>query len=159
MEHSTNVSVYFSKYAVREPHSDYLFRVDYTVHFTNRDKKISKQIIDQDGKIIDFPGVEYTDRLRAELGTGSLSPIVRYEAIFERVDERSFIMVWTVRPDGSYWMDSWGFGGEDYESLSLYTYLDTEGNFLAPFRLYSVGYRFYGEYCLESERKWMKKTG
>lgn len=93
---------------------------------------------------MNFPGVEYTDKLNDELGRRTIEPIVKYEAIFEKIYDK-FLMVWTVRPDGRYWMDSWGFGAEDYESLSLYTYIDSSGNFTMPFKLYSIGYKFYGD--------------
>lgn len=144
-------SVYFSKYLVSEPHSEYMFKVDYTVFFANEEKNINKQILDKDGNILDFPGVEYTAALTEELGRRVIEPVVKYEALFEKVDEGKFIMVWTVRPDGRYWMDSWGFGAEDYESLSLYTYIDSNGNFMMPFKLYSIGYRHFGEYRLKKD--------
>lgn len=134
--------VYLSKYYVGEPHSEYLFKVDYTVTLINEESNIQKQIIDKDGNIQNFPGVEYTDVLNTELGKGTIKPIVKYEASFKKIDE-NFIMVWTVRPDGRYWMDSWGFGAEDYESLTLYTYIDASGNFTMPFKLYSIGYKSY----------------
>lgn len=155
MYHNANDhdNVYFSKYIVREPYCEYPFKVDFTVLFTNEEKKINKQIIDQDGNILDFPGVEYTHMLKEELGTGTISPVVKFEAVFEKVDDSRFIMVWTARPDGRYWMDSWGFGAEDYESLSLYTYIDNDGNFMAPFKLYSIGYKFYGDYRLKEDSK------
>lgn len=129
-------NVYLNKYFVSEPHSE---------------KNIYKQIIDRDGNIFDFPGVEYTDVLKAELGREVIEPVVKYDAQFERLDDGKLIMVWTVRPDGRYWMDSWGFGAEDYESLSLYSYIDSDGNFLMPFKLYSIGYKFYGGYRLKRE--------
>lgn len=137
--------VYLSKYLVHEPHSEYLFKVDYTVIFTNKAKNINKPIIDQEGNILNFPGVEYTSELVAEWGSRSIKPVVKYEAFFENLDDGRLIMVWTVRPDGRYWMDSWGFGAEDYESLSLYAYIDSDGNFMAPFKLYSIGYTVYGD--------------
>lgn len=143
-----NEKIYLSKYFVGEPHFEYILKVDYTVIFTNGEKAINKKIVDEDGNILDFPGVEYTDTLNDELGKRTIEPIVKYEAVFEKVDNSKFIMVWTVRPDGRYWMDSWGFGGEDYESLSLYTYIDFDGNFTMPFKLYSIGYKFYGDYQL-----------
>lgn len=101
---------------------------------------------------MDFPGVEYTDMLKDELGKRKIEPVVKYEALFEKMDNDKFIMVWTVRPDGRYWMDSWGFGAEDYESLSLYTYIDCNGNFTMPFKLYSIGYKVYGECRLNGDR-------
>lgn len=151
MYHNANNhnNIYLSKYFVGKPYCEYLFKVDFTVLFTNEEKSINKQIIDQDGKIFDFPGVEYTNKLCEELGKDTVQPVVKYEAIFEKIDDSRFIMVWTVRPDGRYWMDSWGFGAEDYESLSLYTYIDADGNFMIPFKLYSIGYEFYGDYRLK----------
>lgn len=144
-------NVYLNKYFVSEPHSEYLFKVDYTVIFTNEKKNINKRIVDQEGNILKFPGVDYTDVLKAELGKGIIEPVVKYEAIFEKLNDGRFIMVWTVRPDGRYWMDSWGFGAEDYESLSLYSYIDSDGNFMTPFKLYSIGYEFYGDYRLKRD--------
>ena len=141
-----------SKRMISDPHSEYIFKQDFTVTFTNEEKGISKLIVDKEGNIYGFPGVEYTDKLKEELGKGRIEPIVKYEAIFERVDEDKFIMVWTVRPDGRYWMDSWGFGAEDYESLSLYTYIDNDGRFIMPFKLYSIGYDFYGDYRLTGDK-------
>jgi len=155
MDHNANAhdSVYFSKDFVREPHSEYLFKVDFTVLFTNKEKNINKQVIDRDGNILNFPGVEYTDMLTEEWGNREIAPVVKYGARFERVDAGRFIMVWTVRPDGRYWMDSWGFGAEDYESLSLYTYIDLDGNFMMPFKLYRIGYQHFGEYRLMEDAK------
>jgi hypothetical protein len=146
-------NVYFSKDFVGEPYSDYLFKVNYTVLFKNKEKNISKQIIDRDGNIIDFPGVEYTDKLKEELESWNIAPVVKYKAKFEKIDEGKFIMVWTVRPDGRYWMDSWGFGAEDYESLSLYTYIDSDGNFMMPFKLYSIGYQRFDKHHLTEDSK------
>ncbi len=146
-----NEKLHLSKYLVAEPHSEYIFKVDYTVIFTNEEKNITKQIVDKDGNIPDFPGVEYTDKLKEELGKRVIKPVVKYEAVFEKVNDDKIIMVWTVRPDGRYWMDSWGFGAEDYESLSLYTYIDSNGNFTMPFRLYSIGYEIYTDYRLKKQ--------
>lgn len=153
MYHNTYAeeNLHLSKYLVSEPYSDYLFKVDYTVIFTNEKKNINKPIIDQDGNILDFPGVEFTDMLKAELGRETIKPVVKYEAVFEKLDDGRLIMVWMVRPDGRYWMDSWGFGAEDYESLSLYSYIDSDGSFMMPFKLYSVGYTFYGDYRMRRD--------
>ncbi len=155
MDHNANEhdNAYFSKHIVREPYCEYPFKVDFSVLFVNKEKNISKQIIDQDGNILNFPGVEYTDKLIEEWGHRDITPVVKFEAVFEKVTEDKFIMVWTVRPDGRYWMDSWGFGAEDYESLSLYTYIDSEGNFMIPFKLYSIGYQCFGESRLKDDAK------
>jgi len=148
---SNHNNVYLSKYLVCEPHSEYLFKVDYTVIFTNEEKNIHKQIIDCDGNILEFPGVEYTDVLTEEWGNRPIKSVVKYEAAFEKIDDNRLMMVWTVRPDGRYWMDSWGFGAEDYESLLLYSYIDSDGKFMMPFKLYSIGYSVYGEHRLKGD--------
>ena len=153
MCNETKNNVYLSKYLVCEPHSEYLFKVDYTVVFTNEEKNIEKLIIDKDGNIQNFPDVEYTDKLIEELGIVSIKPVVKYEAFFEKLNDGRLIMVWTVRPDGRCWMDSWGFGAEDYESLSLYSYIDSNGNFMIPFKLYSIGYTVYGDYRLKGDEQ------
>ena len=132
-------NMHLSQYFIGKPHSEYLFPVNYRVWFTNIDRNIRKQIVDRNGGIYDFPGIEYSELLVRELGKREIEPVVRYEARFEKTHGGRFRMVWTVRPDGRYWMDSWGFGGEDYESLVLYSYLDECGRFIAPFRLYSIG--------------------
>ena len=116
-----------------------------------------ESLIGADGEIFDFPGVEYTPRLKAELANREIKPIVKYGAAFEKREDGRHLMVWTVRPDGDYWMDSWGFGGEDYDSVSLYTYLDDEGRYLAPFRLYSIGCRFYAGDLLAGHLELLEK--
>lgn len=140
--------IYLSKYIISSSHSEYIFKQDYTVILKNEETGIEKQIIDVEGNIVDFPGVEYCDKLLEELGKRTIEPVVKYEVLFEKMENGNFIMVWTIRPDGRYWMDSWGFGAEDYESLSLYSYIDNNGNFTAPFKLYEIGYNFFGDYRL-----------
>ncbi len=104
---------------------------------------------ESNGNILGFLGVEYTDVLKAELGNRVINPVVKNDAKFERLNDGRLTMVWTVRPDGRYRMDYWAFGAEDYESLSLYSYIDSDGNFMIPFKLCSVGYTFYGDYRLK----------
>lgn len=48
-------------------------------------------------------------------------------------------MVWEIQPDGRYWEDDDGFGGESDLEILLYTYLDDKGNFTGSFRTYSIG--------------------
>lgn len=138
--------LYLSKYIISWPHSEYILKQDFSVNFINSEKNIKKQLIDSDGNILNFPGIEYTDKLNEELGGSEVKPIVKYEAFFQKTNDNKFVMVWTIRPDGRFWMDSWGFGAEDYESLELYTYIDEFGNFTMPFKLYSIGYKIFGDY-------------
>lgn len=132
--------MYLSKYSVGRPHCEYLLPVDFTVLFTNEALHIQKEILAPDGSIRDFPGVEYSEALTRELGNREISPVVKYDARFQQTEDGGFLMIWTVRPDGFYWADSWGFGAEDYESVELYAPIDEKGQFTAPFRLYRIGY-------------------
>ena len=138
-------TICFNKSYVGRPYSEYMLPVDFTILFRNNEKGICKQIIDRRGNIEEFPGVEDSPRLAEELGDRRLEPVVKYEARFKKLDDDRWIMVWTVRPDGSYWMDSWGFGAEDYEAISLYSHIDAEGNFMMPFRLYEIGSERFGD--------------
>ena len=47
----TSKKLYLNKRFVGKPHSEYLFKVDYTIIFTNEEMNIKKQIVDKDGKI------------------------------------------------------------------------------------------------------------
>lgn len=78
---------------------------------------------------------------------------VNSPSTFEKLNDGRLIMVWTVRPDGRYGMDFAGFGAEDYEWLSPYTYIDSDGNFTMPFKLYSIGYQCFGGCRLREETK------
>ena len=35
--------------------------------------------------------------------------------------------------------------------LSLYSFIDSDGNFTMPFKLYSIGYKIFGDYRLRSD--------
>ncbi len=142
-------SIYLNKYLISIPNHEYILKGDFSVFLINENEGINNQIVDSKGNICNFPGVERTEKLNTEYGNGEITPTVKYEVIFEKIDDDKFIMVWTIRPDGFYWMDSWGFGAEDYESVSLYSYIDAKGNFMAPFKLYEIGNDFYGEYKLK----------
>ena len=132
--------IYLNEYYLKD--FDFLFTYQIKdIVLTNEKEGVEKIIVDRRRNILDFPGVEYCGELRAELGTYEISPCVKYESYFERCGEGCFRMVWTVRPDGRYWMDEFGFGGEDYEAVTLYSVIDSKGQFLFPFKLYEIGYK------------------
>ena len=43
---------------------------------------------------------------------------------------------WTVRPDGSYYADSDGFGMTDDKEITLHGFINTKGRPIGKFRLY-----------------------
>lgn len=133
-----------SKEHIGQTHVDCFYDGDFSVFLINAQQEKIK-IIDSDGRICGFPGIEDCEALRREISVEDISPVVRYSTTFEQYGSGLFRMIWTVRPDGRFWMDSWGFGAEDYESVVLYSCFDETGRFIAPFRLYRIGYRTFAK--------------
>lgn len=100
---------------------------DSTIVFVNRAKCIRRVIVDRNGVIADFPGVE---------GMYDVSPQIRYRTSIETTPGGRFYMLWEVEPDGRFYGDENGFGMEDGEELRLYAFIDDEGNFEGKFRIY-----------------------
>lgn len=123
-----------------------------SVFFIDEQRDICRQIIDRWGNIRNFPGIVYDEILTKEYGNHKIAPIVKFGARFGNLPHGNFLMVWTVRPDGRYWMDHDGFGAEDYEDIRLYTYIDRNGDFVSPFKLYGIGDKLYGEYAFKSDK-------
>ena len=140
-----NSSTYVTKDYIGQSHSECIRSADLRVMLINRHTGEQTQIIDKDGTICNFPGIEACEALQAELDIDRIPPEVRYSAAFKKCEDGRHLMIWTVRPDGRYWMDSWGFGAEDYEWVELYSHIDENGQFTAPFNLYSIGYQKFFE--------------
>lgn len=132
---------HLNKYHIGSTHSEGICAPDLAVILTNTDTGNKAKIIDADGMICNFPGIEPCDALCAEMNVDKIRPVVVYSTTFEKCENGHHKMIWTVRPDGRYWMDSWGFGAEDYEWVDLYAYIDENGQFTAPFKLHSIGYQ------------------
>ena len=114
------------------------------VIFTNKfgHKKV---IVDKSGKIMDFPGIYKEDFWIKEYGEGAISPCVNYRTEFSKHGENKWMMLWEIQPDGRYWEDEEGFGGNSDQEIILYTFFDDTGTFLAPFKVYRVGINKYFE--------------
>ena len=106
------------------------------VVFEDAPRGISRTIVDDEGNIRDFPGIE-ADAL-ARLPGGKMEPWIQFHTVFERQPDGQILMIWEVQPDGRYWEDD-GFGGTNDEEICLYTMIDADGRFTGPFRLYNVG--------------------
>lgn len=107
------------------------------VIFTNERKSITRTIVDNNGAILSFPGVDNAN-VRG-VNPRCLEPIVRFRTDFERQPDDSILMLWQVQPDGRYWEDEDGFGSTNDEEILLFTTIDTDGCFTGPFRLYRSG--------------------
>lgn len=115
------------------------------VEFVNKAYGIRKWIVDNDGYIQNYPGVEKSEEwMYAWESRRALDHQIRFRTDFERMGDHTIRMVWEIQPDGRYWEDDDGFGAESGMEIQLYTYLDEKGNFTGPFRTYSIGaQKFY----------------
>lgn len=141
-----NNTTYLSKDRIGISNHECVRLSDSSVFLIRGDTAERVKIVDGDGAICNFPGVETCEALLAERGNREIPPVVKYSATFKRCKDGQYLMIWTIRPDGRFWADSWGFGAEDDESIELYSYIDETGHFTAPFRLYSIGCRNFIEH-------------
>lgn len=58
----------------------------------------------------------------------------RYGFSIGRFEDGVAQLCWTLYPDGRYFADSDGFGGEDCNETTIYAYIDTLGKIIIPFR-------------------------
>lgn len=143
-EKAAQVSPYMSQWHTSGMHRYRTANEDSTVYYIDETRNIHKKIVDKYGNILGFPGVKQEDFWTREVPPGRLEPQIRFPTDFEMRDGR-IIMLWQIQPDGRYWEDDDGFGGSPDEEVTLYAFLDEEGNFDGPFRIYRVGMRKYCE--------------
>lgn len=112
------------------------------VYFIDESREIQKLIVDSNGNIRNFPGFAQEDLWASNVDPCYLKPEIRFCTRFGRRGDR-LIMLWEIQPDGRYWEDEDGFGGTSDEEVTLYTFLDENGDFTGPFRVYSIGTHNY----------------
>lgn len=108
------------------------------VYFVDESRGLRKLLVDDKGEIRNFPGICREDFWISQVSENALLPRIHYRTDFEKRENR-WIMCWTIQPDGDYWRDSSGFGAGDDPEVVLYTYVDENGDFTAPFRIYELG--------------------
>lgn len=112
------------------------------VYFIDEGRGIQKLIVDSNGNIRDFPGFAQEDLWVSQVDPCYLKPLIRFRTSFGLRDGR-LIMYWEIQPDGRYWEDEDGFGGTSDSEVTLYTFLDENGDFTGPFRVYRIGAHDY----------------
>lgn len=136
---------------------------DPTVEFVGAGKGNRRTLVDENGRIVDFPGIEMGDWVKELDDSRYLEPVVRFRSEFAEVENgtwnRSYMMIWQIQPDGRYWEDEDGFGGTSDPEISLYAFINGNGSFSEKFRLYQYGAtRFYEEHRrLEEEAEQKQK--
>lgn len=96
------------------------------------DPSFKRCIVNAQGEIENFPGIvkgNWEADLEYPLGQ---KPQFRFW-IYPYENGKALVD-WTLQPDGRYFEDEDGFGGENCEEITLHTYLDLKGNFTGPFR-------------------------
>lgn len=95
-------------------------------------KKCIRRITDDNGCFLNFPGAEHGE-WEKELAF-SFEPVTRFPFSYNCFNEKGLAeFVWMVQPDGRYWEDEDGFGGEKDSEIKLYAFFDETGQFVAPF--------------------------
>ena len=102
----------------------YLLKID--------DPSFKRCIIDKSGMIENFPGIvdgDWKKELEFPLGKKT-----QFRFWIYAYKEGKALVEWTLQPDGRYFEDEDGFGAENCEEITLYSYLDTNGLFTEPFK-------------------------
>ena len=69
--------------------------------FENERLGIRKVIVDNNGKIQDFPGVMYPEVV-SSFSMAFNTPIIRYRSSIKCLDGQ-YALIWQIQPDGRYW--------------------------------------------------------
>lgn len=96
------------------------------------DTSFRRCIVDGNGRIKNFPGIEKGEWIKNL--EYPLNNKVQFRFwIYEYKDGKASVE-WTLQPDGRYFEDEDGFGGENCEEITLYSHINTNGIFTEPFR-------------------------
>lgn len=113
------------------------------VCFVNETTGLCRQIVDPQGNIRNFPGVEFHEEMKRQCATFRGEPTLRHQMVFGQMENGRISVLWTIRPEYFDPGDEWGFGREEIPCVKMYSYLDEQGNFTQPFRLHSIGDKQY----------------
>ena len=102
----------------------YLLKID--------DPSFKHCIVDESGMIENFPGIvdgDWKNELEFPLGKKT-----QFRFWIYAYKDGKASVEWTLQPDGRYFADGDGFGGENCEEITLWSYIDTNGFFTEPFK-------------------------
>ena len=115
---------------------------DSSVYLVDPQKNLSKMIVDSRGQFKNFPGIQREKFWTDMVDPNAIKPQIRFRTSFEKCAD-GWRVLWEIQPDGRYWEDEDGFGGNSDQEVVLSTVLDTSGSFTGPFRIYSLGNKYY----------------
>ena len=102
----------------------YLLKID--------DPSFKRCIVDENGMIENFPGIEKGDWIK-ELEY-PLGRKTQFRFWINEFKDGKALVEWTLQPEGRYFEDEDGFGGESCMEITLHSYIDTNGIFTEPFK-------------------------
>lgn len=95
------------------------------------DPSFKRCIVDASGRIENFPGVVKGDWENELEFPFSQTTKFRFW-IFPFRDGKALVD-WTLQPDGRYFEDEDGFGGENFNEITMHSHLNHDGEFTEPF--------------------------
>lgn len=98
---------------------------------SHTDRKCNHCITDKNGSFLKFPGVK-KGSWEKEIDGKFCSAVLFTFSVSKFVDGVSYV-IWLVQPDGRYFEDEDGFGGEKCSEIRLYSMMNTKGEFICPF--------------------------
>lgn len=96
------------------------------------DPSFRRCIVNQHGGMVNFPGIEQGDWAK-NLKYPMMNK-VQFGFWISAYQDGKASVAWTLQPDGRYFEDEYGFGGENLEEITLYSHIDTNGDFIEPFQ-------------------------
>ena len=128
---------------------------DAEVHFVIEPTHTRICIVNKDGEFVNFPGIEHEEFIAFYCGKEKIKPVIQFRTDFEDAKDGKYLIIWEIQPDGCYWGDKSGFGKGNECEVRLYSYLDLNGKFIAPFRIYNIGdLMFFGT---NLEEEWVQE--
>lgn len=109
---------------------------------------IIRAVLDEDGKIKNFPGLVKEERWEQKHRLGQCYD-VRFEAQFYSLENGAYLMLWLIQPSGWHWVDDDGFGFSGDSSITMYSVIDSSGAFTKKFELFSIDQT---RYCKDFDR-------
>ncbi len=99
--------------------------------FHNEEKNIHRQITNDLGFFVDYPGHEKGDWEKDV--TMTFLHATRFVAYVSNFVGDTCRFSWMLQPDGRYWEDEDGYGMTQDKEVWLYALINNEGKFVTPF--------------------------
>lgn len=127
-----------SSYMCFDRKEDMLFLMSRTERqclLVDKRNKSFVELVDKDGNMVAFT-LKDVDKsvLSRDVNTGNAHALLaRYRFFVYEFKGGKAVVEWTICPDGRYFADEDGFGGDDCDELTVTAVIDRKGEVLVPF--------------------------